>query len=140
MKEVRKPPPPRGDKGSTECQANGCPLPGVYRMNNDASLCCVHDGEDPHRWPEQSERILANLRLWWLALNMSNAEPGDPVLQATVDAVVAEGGPDASNTKTKRDYANKIRGHLLTKCKGERVAPPAATPFRSLVKKLTERV
>jgi hypothetical protein len=132
--------PAKPAKSSTECKANGCPLPGVYRVNNEESFCCVHDGEDPHRWPEQSERILANLRLWWLALNMSNAEPGEPVLEVTVDAVVAEGGPDASNTKTKRDYANKIRGYLLTKCKGERVAPPAATPFRSLVKKLTERV
>lgn len=138
MKEVRNPPPPKGDKLLTQCQAHGCPLPGTYRMNNDASLCCVHDGEDPHRWPEQTERILANLRQWWLALNMSNAEPGEPVKQVTIDAVLAEGGPDASNCRTQRDYAGKIRGHLLKTCKGERNVPPAATRLGSLVKKLTE--
>jgi hypothetical protein len=131
--------PAKPAKSSTECKVNGCPLPGVYRMNNEESLCCVHDGEDAHRWPEQTERILANLRPWWLALSMSNADVGEPVKQVTIDAVLAEGGPDASECKTQRDYARKIRGYLLKKCKGERHIPPAATQLGSLVKKLTEQ-
>ena len=118
-------------KSSTECQASGCPLPGTYRISNEASLCCVHDGEDSHVWPEQTERILANMRLWWLALNMSNADPGEPIRQATIDGVIGEGGPDDADVRTQRDYAQKIRAFLLKRCKGERKAPVQLTPVKA---------
>jgi hypothetical protein len=128
---------PTSGKGSTECQASGCPLPGTYRISNEASLCCVHDSEDAQNWPEQTERILGRLRLWWLALNMSNADAGEPIKQKTIDEVIAEGGPDDADVRTQRDYAQKIRAFLLKECKGQRKAPVQLTPVKALISKLT---
>jgi hypothetical protein len=124
-------------KAPTECQARGCPLPGVYRLNNDASLCCVHDGEDPSAWPVQTERIRSHLRLWQVTLAMSNALVGERVKPATVEAVTAEGGPDDSDSATQRSYAQKIRVWLMKQCKGEHKTPVQLTPIKSLVEKLT---
>ena len=77
MRETKPPQNANNGKSATECQAHGCPMPGTYRINNDASLCCVHDGEDPSAWPAQTERIKTHLRLAWLMLAMSNAMAGE---------------------------------------------------------------
>ena len=137
MKELRLPEKPQNGKTAIECQAHGCPMPGVYRINNDASLCCVHDGEDPSAWPAQTERIKMHLRLAWLMLAMSNAMAGEPIKESTVEAVVDAGGPDDQDVMTQRAYAQKIRAWLLKECKGERKAPVQLTPIKSLVAKLT---
>jgi hypothetical protein len=121
----------------TQCMAHGCPMPGVYRTSNDASLCCVHDGEDPHAWPAQTERINAHVRLANLMLAMSNAMSGEPVKPATVEAVTSAGGPDNHDALTQRAYAQRIRAWFVKECKGERVAPVQLTPIKSLVAKLT---
>lgn len=129
--------PPKPGKLPTECQANDCPLPGVYRTTNETSFCCVHDGEDASAWPRQTEGIKAHLRLWQLTLAMSNALVGERVKPATVKAVTAEGGPDDSDSATQRSYAQKIRVWLMKQCKGEHKAPVQLTPIKSLVAKLT---
>lgn len=136
-KDAPEAPSQTNGKASTECQANGCPLPGTYRISNETSLCCIHEGEDAHLWAEQTERILPRLRLWWLALDMSNAQAGQPIKQSTINDVIAEGGPDDADVKTQRDYAQKIRAFLIKECKGERKAPVQLTPVKALVAKLT---
>lgn len=88
-------------------------------------------------WADQTERILPRLRLWWLVLDMSNAAPGEPIKQKTIDAVLEEGGPDDADVKTQKDYAQKIRAFLLKDCKGQRKAPVQLTPVKALVAKLT---
>lgn len=115
-------------KGATECMVNGCPLPGVYRLANDRSICCVHDEEDAIRWPDQTTRIRHHERLFNLAFDMTNAGSGSEVPPKAIERIVAMGAPAPRHRDgermTIRLYGAQIKGWLVKECKGKKEVPP----------------
>lgn len=134
--EPSKPAKPPGD-----CMVDGCPLPGVYRQSNDASLCCVHDGEDAHQWPAQTERIHGRFKLFTTALLMTNSLSGETPSDRLVDRVREMGGspprPIDGRRMTVRNYGAQIRSELLAECKGPRDIPQEARKAMDTWQKLT---
>lgn len=122
------PPPP--SKPSSVCMVDGCPLPGVYRQNDEQSLCCVHEGEDGHRWPIQTQRINENFPLFDAALRMTNALAGEAPSIKLVARIMGMGGSEPKSIEgrrmTVRLYGAQIRGELIAKCKGPKEIPQQA--------------
>jgi hypothetical protein len=130
--------PPAEDAPSTksiiDCTVNGCPLPGVHGVGPGRSICCVHDGEDPSRWPEQTGRIKNRLRLFHAVLDMTNAPPNMSVPPALVDRFVDAGLPEplpqrdlhgikGRQVPTARSYGAQLKRELIVACRGPREAP-----------------
>jgi len=121
---VTTPQEPAGPhKSATACMVNGCPMPGVYRLNNDESICCCHDGVKSSSWWVITAKTRRSWPLWEFCLDLQNAESGSTVTPQLEAKVVALGGrPFAASEATKptqRQYAAQIRATLLRKCRGE---------------------
>ena len=112
-------------KPPSACIADGCPLPGVYRQSDSASLCCVHEGEDAHKWPQQTERVNECAELFGMALRMTNALAGETPSERLVERVKSLGGSEPK-AKTVRGYGMQIRGELMAHCKGPNEVPADA--------------
>lgn len=121
--------PPREVK-PTACCAHGCPLPGVYRLSNEASICCAHDGTDAVNWAAITTRVRHRLSLWDFALRMSNAPSGTLVTSAIETAAMGLGAPefDRAGQQTARTYARQLRTFLLRECRIERDRHRAEVP------------
>lgn len=109
---------------TTDCLVHGCPLPGVYRQTNDTSICCVHDEEDAKDWGDQTARIRNRMALFHLALDMTNAAPGEPMPPRAVEKIVSMGGPEVRG-RTIRQCGADLKRHLVIECKGEKAVPKA---------------
>lgn len=110
-------------KSTSECVANGCPLPGVFgQTGSHSSLCCVHDEEDPKDWAEQTTRARNRLKLFHLAFDMTNAESGEPMPQRARDKIVAIGGCELPG-QTIRICGAQLKSLLIRECKGPKVVP-----------------
>lgn len=133
----RKDEPPK--KSAIECLVNGCPLPGVYRLKDDESICCVHDEQDPSKWAEQTTRIRNRGRLFGLALKMTNAEPGAEVTEEVIERVRDLDGPPPKihekERMTVRLYGAQLKGYLVRECRGPRdkVPEPVKTGMKHII-------
>lgn len=68
-----EPKPPQ--RSTIECMADGCPLPGSYRITNKTSVCAVHDAAPANRWPAITERIRPREKAFLAARELLNATP-----------------------------------------------------------------
>lgn len=113
-------PPP---KSTTECAANGCPLPGVFgHIGSRTSLCCVHDEEDAKDWAEQTTRVRNRAKLFHLSFDMANAESGELMPQRARDKIVSIGGPELHG-RTIRGCGAQLKSLLISECKGPKEVP-----------------
>ena len=132
--------PQRPAKSPTECMADGCPLPGVYRQTNETSLCCVHDSEDAHRWPAMTERIQKRFQLFDYGLRMLNSLPGEIPSEALIARVKGMDGPDPKPVEgrrmTVRFYGAQIRSELINECKGPKHEPDGLKALRDTWQKI----
>ena len=121
--------PAAPSKPPASCLVDRCPLPGVYRQSNDSSLCCVHDGEDAHKWPAQTDRILERFDLFDMALRMTNALSGEVPSEKLVNRIVSMGGaepkPIEGRRMTVHFYGLQLRGAMIAECKGPKEEVPA---------------
>ena len=121
---ITKPQEPTGpQKSPTACMVNGCPMPGVYRLSNDESICCCHDGIKASDWASVTTKVRRRWPLWEFCLELQNSESGTAVTDDLVARVTALGGrPFAANEaprSTQRKYAAQLRSTLLRECRGE---------------------
>ena len=126
---MQKAPDEGPKRSSTECVAHGCRLPGVYRVSDAESFCCVHDGEDPHRWPIQTRKIDERFDLFDTALRMTNAQAGAKPSPALVERLTGMGAAEPGNL-TVRAYGAAIKLALVAECRGPREVPKALQKLR----------
>lgn len=133
----RKDEPPK--KSAIECFVNGCPLPGVYRLKDDESVCCVHDEQDPTKWAAQTTRVRNRIGLFSLALRMTNAGAGTEVSDELLERVRDLDGPPPKchegERMTVRLYGAQLKGYLVKECRGPRdsVPEPVKGGFKHIV-------
>lgn len=126
---MQKAPDEGPKRNPTECVAHGCRLPGVFRTSNDASVCCVHNGEDPHKWPAQTQKINERFDLFDIALRMTNAQAGAKPSDGLVERLTRMGAAEPGSL-TVRGWGAAIKLALVAECKGPREVPKALQDLR----------
>lgn len=139
--------PHQPERSSTQCVADGCPLPGTYSpdMRGKNFYCRAHDGMPATKWPWITERVQHRLKAFDAVYTMLNATPGSAPDEGFVRAftrMFAEKGerqmkmygfPEqkpprrGSQPETARDYGNRMYLELLREVRGEPAAIPAET-------------
>jgi hypothetical protein len=126
-------------RGALECVAHGCPLPGVYRVSNESSICRAHDEQSAVSWGTIPNRVRNRIDSLSRALELTNATPGQLAPKSAeryfVEAhgqafAVREGANFAHGAETARSYGTRVFGMLLDECRGD-AAPAERLPARS---------
>ena len=124
--------PPSGSGRSHQlCVADDCPLLGSWAATPGGDrVCFIHDGLEPRAWPSATDLIHRHDALFRLKESMSNALPGEPIPDATLQALRDRGYGEVADlaggkVRTSRDFSAALRGYLI-----RFIRPPAAPEER----------
>jgi hypothetical protein len=136
----------------TGCIAHGCPLPGVYRLSNDSSICRAHDDQNPAMWGAITARVRNRIDSMMRALRLTNASPGDlPPRTDEAELVrlhgetysVLKGGEFHHGCETARQYGARTFACLVRECvpaTAQPEPPPRSEESMRKASELIERV
>jgi hypothetical protein len=126
-------------RGALECVAHGCPLPGVYRVSNESSICRAHDEQPAASWGTITNRVRNRIESFSRALVLLNFTPGQLAPASAEKHFVAahghtfavrEGANFYHGAETARGYGQRVYGMLLDECRVS-VDPVERLPARS---------
>lgn len=124
-------------KPATDCMADNCPLPGVYRLTNETSVCRAHDNIPAKDWPRVTERVISNEKALHAAIHLCNAVSQSDPDPRIVAAFVKHFGPTFERRsknyglsgqsvkvrdvgpETARDYGQRVYLLLLDNIRGD---------------------
>jgi hypothetical protein len=103
----------------TACMANGCPLPGVFRLTAESSICRAHDEAEAVDWPGITTHVRHRIDAMHAALDMTNASSGESPPESQVQRFIAKYGErfEVRAGQTARGYGAMAFALLVKECK-----------------------
>lgn len=106
-------------KNACDCIAHGCPLPGVYRLNNESSICRAHDDAEAIDWPAITTKVRQNINAMHVALDLTNERSAEPMDADIAARFVAKYGDDFEphDAETSKRYGARAFANLVKYCR-----------------------